>query len=118
MRGFMQLPSSLSLVALSQHCQAVCLAVGDQRTIHVQSGEGDVMSAIHTPEALDAILAGCNRKGIRERALQAALRQDLAKLKEQLQPTQGPAADAVQPMADDAAGGAVNAADGQTIEVR
>ena len=60
------------------------VTAGDQSAIHVQSEEGDIVSTIDTPEALDAAMSGCNRKGIRERALLTALKHDLGKLKEQL----------------------------------
>ena len=60
------------------------MTTGDQSALHVQSGAGDVIFTIDSPEALDAAMAGCNRKGIRERALLAALKHDLSNLKEQL----------------------------------
>lgn len=40
---------------------------------------------IDTPEALDAISAQCNRKGFRERALQATLKEQHAQLLEPFQ---------------------------------
>ena len=58
---------------------------GDQTAIHVQSAEGDAMSVIQTADALDATLAGCNRKGFREKALLNSLKRDHAKIRDQLQ---------------------------------
>ena len=42
------------------------------------------MSIIDTPTALDAALAGCNRKGNREKALMNALKRDHTQLRDQL----------------------------------
>ena len=62
------------------HCYA-----GDPTAIHVQSAEGNAMSVIDTPDALDAALASCNRKGNREKALINALKRDQTRLRDQLQ---------------------------------
>ncbi len=74
------------------------------------------MSAIDTAEALDAAVAGCNRKGNRERALQNALKRDHSKLKDALQAglIRGVSS---QPQVIDSADGIVNKADKETIEV-
>ena len=58
---------------------------GGQTALHVQSAEGDSVSVIDSPEALDVALAGCNRKGNREKALISALKRDHANLRDQLQ---------------------------------
>lgn len=57
---------------------------GDPTAIHVQSAEGDAMSVIDTPTALDAALATCNRKGNREKALMNALKRDHSSVRDQL----------------------------------
>ena len=57
---------------------------GDPTAIHVQSAEGDAMSVIDTPSALDAALASCNRKGNREKALINALKRNHTQLRDQL----------------------------------
>ncbi len=74
------------------------------------------MSAIDSPEALDAALAGCNRKGNRERALQNALKRDQSKLRGSLQAgrTRGVSGQSQVPPS---VAGEVNSADRQTIEV-
>ena len=51
----------------------------------MQSADGDAMSIIDTPGALDAALASCNRKGNREKALINALKRDHTQLRGQLQ---------------------------------
>lgn len=58
---------------------------GDSTAIHVQSSEGEALSVLDNAEALDSIIAQCNRKGLRERALQTALQKDQAQLGESLQ---------------------------------
>lgn len=87
---------------------------GYQTAIHVQSTEGDTISAIDTQEALEAAVAGCNRKGNRERALQTALKQTHSKLKGPLQAGHGVSS---QPQAAESTHSVVNGADQDTIEV-
>lgn len=58
---------------------------GDPTAIHVQSSESETLSVLDNAEALDSIIAQCNRKGLRERALQSALQKDQAQLGESLQ---------------------------------
>lgn len=89
---------------------------GHQTAIHVQSTEGDTISAIDTQEALEAAVAGCNRKGNRERALQTALKQNHSKLKGPLQADMGHGVSS-QPQGAESTHSVVNGADQDTIEV-
>ena len=93
-----------------QHC------AGDQSAVHVQSADGSAISAINSPEALDAALAGCNRKGNRERALQNALKRDQSKLRGWLQAGQTRGVSSHSQLPPSLAG-EVNSADRQTIQV-
>ncbi len=89
---------------------------GDQSAVHVQSADGSAISAIDSPEALDAALAGCNRKGNRERALQNALKRDQSKLRGSLQAGQTRGVRG-QSQVPPSVAGEVNSADRQTIQV-
>ncbi|DBA80639.1 TPA: hypothetical protein ACH3X1_007887 [Trebouxia sp. C0004] len=102
-------------VGLDRHHCKFWVLTGDQSAVHVQSADGFAMSAIDSPEALDAALAGCNRKGNRERALQNALKRDQSKLRGWLQAglTRGVTGQSQVPPS---VGGEVNSADRQTIE--
>lgn len=83
------------------------------------------MSIIDTPNALDAALAGCNRKGNREKALINALKRDHTQMRDQLRagmPREfnpgGPAVGASLPeLVDPIKGEEVNKADKVTVEV-
>ena len=89
---------------------------GDQSAVHVQSADGSAISAIDSSEALDAALAGCNRKGNRERALQNALKHDQSKLRGVLQAGQARGVSSKSQVPPSVAG-EVNSADRQTIQV-
>ena len=93
----------------------VFVLAGDPTAVHVQSAEGEALSVIDMPEALDAISTQCNRKGHRERALQAALKEVHTQLKGPFQ-ADLPRAVASKPEAE-AATDAVNEADKRTIQV-
>ncbi|KAL3155881.1 hypothetical protein ABBQ32_012881 [Trebouxia sp. C0010 RCD-2024] len=79
-----ELPLRSEPVGLDRHHRKYWLLSGDPTAVHVQSAEGDAMSIIDTPSALDAALAGCNRKGNREKALTNALKRDHTQLRDQL----------------------------------
>lgn len=80
----------------------------------MQSADGDSISVIQTADALDTTLAGCNRKGLREKALLNALKRDHARLRDQLQA--GRAAAVSSPPWDSQAIGGVNRPDKDAIQ--
>ncbi|KAL0037869.1 hypothetical protein WJX79_002900 [Trebouxia sp. C0005] len=102
-------------VGLDRHHRKYWVLTGDQSAVHVQSADGCAMSAIDSPEALDAALAGCNRKGNRERALQNALKRDQSKLRGSLQAGQTRGVSG-QSQVPPSVAGQVNSADRQTIQ--
>jgi len=107
----------VSSFAYTQSWQApLHWCAGDQSAVHVQSADGSAISAIDSSEALDAALAGCNRKGNRERALQNALKRDQSKLRGLLQAGQTRGVSS-QSQVPPSVAGAVNSADRQTMQV-
>lgn len=85
------------------------------------------MSIIDTPSALDAALAGCNRKGNREKALINALKRDHTQLRDQLRAGlprgvsvggSPPLGASPSDLGDEANGEEVNKADKFTVKVR
>lgn len=96
------------------HLHCLILPAGDPTAVHVQSSEGEALSVLDTPEALDSIVAQCNRKGVREKALQIALKKNHAQLAGPFQANLPRAVVSVQP--DAAEADVANGADRRTIQ--
>ena len=91
------------------------MCAGDPTAIHVQSSEGEALSVVDTPEALDSIVAQCNRKGFREKALQAALKKEYGHLTGPFQAGMPRTVASAQPHTADRE--AASGADKRTIQV-
>lgn len=88
---------------------------GDATAVHVQSAEGEALSVLDTAAAVDSIVVQCNRKGFREKALQATLRKDHAQLTESFQANMARTVASAQP--DAVEGEETDGADKPTIQV-
>lgn len=67
----------------SKYCGFIA---GEPGALYVEEADGSAVALVTTAEQLDSIMAGLNRKGLRERGLLAALRRKHAHIAAALDP--------------------------------
>ena len=67
-------------------CTRVECRAGEPGALYVEEADGSAVALVTSIEQLDSIMAGLNRKGLRERGLLAALRRKHAQISSALDP--------------------------------